>query len=84
MAVKIGDALVSFGSYTDKNGERHAKNRKIGEVMMHSDGRIYIIADRAFNPGALPAKEGSDSYFIALRLTGVNVTAKDRQPGYEG
>jgi hypothetical protein len=84
MPVKIGEARVSFGRYTDKNGKSHARIRTIGEVMMHSDGRVYIIADRAFNPGALPAKEGSDCYFIGLSLSGFRVTPKDRQPGYEG
>ena len=84
MAVKIGEALVSFGKYMGKDGKQHAKNRKIGDVMQHSDGRLYIQADRAFNPGALPAKEGSDLFFIGLNIPGVRVIHDNREPGWEG
>jgi hypothetical protein len=84
MAIKIGEALVSFGSYTGKDGKKHAKNRKLGDVMQHSDGRLYIAADRAFNPGAIPAKEGTDLFFIGLDIPNARVVAEAREPGYEG
>lgn len=79
MAVKIGEAIVSLGKYTGKDGKEHAKTKSIGAVMRHSDGRMYIMADRFFNLAALPPKDGSDVIFIGLDIRNDN-----RTPGAEG
>lgn len=84
MAVKIGEAIVSFGSYEGKDGKKHAKNETIGEIMQHSDGRLFIKAKRSFCPAVLPAKEGSDSYFIGLNIPDAKVVTTKREPGTEG
>jgi hypothetical protein len=84
MAIKIGEAVVSFGSYIGKDGKKYAKNRKIGDIMQHSDSRLYIAADRAFNPGAIPAKEGTDIFFIGLNIPHARLVAETPQPDEEG
>lgn len=84
MAVKIGEAIVSLGKYTGKDGKERAKTKSIGAVMRHSDGRMYIMADRYFNLAALPAKEGADIIFIGLNISDTKATAADREPGQEG
>jgi hypothetical protein len=83
MANKIGEAIVSFGKYVGKDGKQHAKYRKIGDILRHSDGRLYIEADRAFNPGAIPAREGSDRFFIGLNISGVKLVPERCEPGFE-
>jgi len=83
MAIKIGEAIVSFGKYIGKDGKQHAKYRKIGDILRHSDGRLYIEVDRAFNPGAIPAREGSDRFFISLNISGVKLVLDRCEPGFE-
>jgi hypothetical protein len=83
MANKIGEAIVSFGKYMGKDGKQHVKYREIGDILRHGDGRLYIEADRAFNPGAIPAREGSDRFFIWLKISGVKLVPDRCEPGFE-
>ena len=77
MATKIGEAIVSLGKYTGKDGKERAKTKSIGAVMRHSDGRMYVMLDRFFNLAAVPTKDGADIIFV-----GLNINTRD--PGQEG
>ena len=85
MARKIGVAVVSLGQYLGKDGKKRANNREVGNVLQHSDGRVYVEIRADFDFGRIPVPSCGDRFFMGLCLErGVEVRVPTREPGQEG
>lgn len=59
------DAVVTLGSY-EVNGETKKNYINAGAVMEGSDGGLYLLMPRTFNPAGVPNPDNKDSILISF------------------
>jgi hypothetical protein len=59
------DAVVTTGTYTDKNGVEKKKFKNIGVVMEGNEGGLYMLLDVTFNPAGCK-QEGKESIMVSF------------------
>jgi len=65
-AKKSHDLAVKVGEYI-KAGKTKGRYQNIGALFTHSDGSMYLLIDRWFNPAGVPKFEGKgDALLVSV------------------
>lgn len=60
------ELFAAVGKYTGRDGKERTATRRVGDVLMHSNGDRYIRLDPFFNFGAVERNPGSDRIFLKM------------------
>lgn len=68
MAREIAKIWASLGKRVDDQGHERRVTREVGKLMIHSDGRAYLMMRADFDYGRIPVEPGRDAFFLEVAL----------------
>ena len=68
MAREVAKVWASLGTRTDSDGKKHRVTREVGKLLVHSDGRAYLMMRADFDYGRIPVEPGRDAFFLDVSL----------------